>query len=574
MSKKVGELVVDVLAQNNVKRVYGLPGDSLNGITDAIRAHGDIEWVHVRHEETAAFAAGADAQLTGGLAVCAGSCGPGNTHLINGLYDCNRSRVPVLAIAAHIPTSEIGGEFFQETHPERIFGDCSVFVEMISHPSQMPRVLEIAIQTALAKRGVAVIVIPGDIALQNASEASPRVLAPNMESVARPSEGALRIAADLINAGDKVTILAGAGCAGAHDELMEIAGHLQAPIVHTVRGKDAVEYNNPYNCGLTGLIGYSSGYHAMKDCDVLLMLGTDFPYRQFYPDDAKVVQVDQRLEQMGRRTKVHGALVGDVKETLKLLTPLLEERTDRGHLDRAVNHYRNVRKDLDKLAVGIPGHKPIHPQYVARLINELASEDAVFTCDVGANTIWSARYLEMNGERRLLGSFNHGSMANALPQAIGAQVAFPKRQVVSLSGDGGAAMGLGDLLTLQQMNLPVKVVVFANGALAFVELEMKASGFVSFGTDLSQPNFATIAQASGMLGIRVEDPADLRDALSKAFAHDGPALVEVVTARQELSMPPTIQMEQAKGFSLWAIRTVLNGKGDELIDLARTNLWR
>jgi pyruvate dehydrogenase (quinone) len=513
MAKNVGELVVDVLVQNNVTRVYGLPGDSLNGITDAIRAHDGIEWVHVRHEETAAFAAGADAQLTGNLAVCAGSCGPGNTHLINGLYDCNRSRVPVLAIAAHIPTSEIGSNYFQETHPERIFGDCSVFVETVSDARQMPRVLETAIQTALARRGVAVLVLPGDVALQDAVETSPRVLAPDVRSSTRPSDAALQIAAEILNAADKVTILAGAGCAGAHAEVMEMAGRLKAPIVHTVRGKDAVEYDNPYDCGLTGLIGFSSGYYAMRACDVLLMLGTDFPYRQFYPEHARVVQVDLRLEQMGRRTRVDGALVGDVKETLELLTPLVQERSDRGHLDTAVNHYRGVRKDLSKLATGEPGRKPIHPQYVARLINEIAGEDTVFTCDVGANTIWSARYLEMNGHRRLLGSFNHGSMANALPQAIGAQVAYPKRQVIALCGDGGLTMLLGDILTLRQSELPVKVVVFANGALAFVELEMKSSGFVTFGTDLYSPDFAKLAEASGMLGIRVDDPGELQDAL-------------------------------------------------------------
>lgn len=572
--RTVAHALIDVLAQYGVTRVYGLPGDSLNGITDAIRIHGGIEFVHVRHEETAAFAAGADAALTGELAVCAGSCGPGNTHLINGLYDCTRSRVPVLAIAAQIPSDEIGGSYFQETHPERIFVDCSVYVDMISHPSQVPRVFEIAIQTALAKQGVAVIVIPGDVALQEAPHAKPRVLATEMGSTARPTEKALEIAAGILNAGNVVTILAGAGCAGAHDELMEIAERLKAPIVHTVRGKDAVEYENPYDCGMTGLIGFSSGYHALKACDTLLMVGTDFPYRQFYPDDAKVVQIDLRLEQMGRRTKIHGALVGDAKETLKALLPLVREKTDRAHLDAALKHYGRVKKQRDDLARGEPGHKPIHPQYVAHLIDELASDDAIFTCDVGTLAIWAARYLQMNGKRRLLGSFNHGSMANALPQAIGAQEAFPNRQVISISGDGGISMLLGDLLTLKQQKLPVKVVVFENGALAFVELEMKAGGIVNFGTDLYSPDFSKIADGSGILGIRVEDPADLRAALLKAFQYDGPALVEVLTARQELSMPPTITIDQAKGFSLWTLRTVISGRGDEVVDLARTNLWR
>jgi pyruvate dehydrogenase (quinone) len=573
MSKTVARVLVDVLAHYGVTRVYGLPGDSLNGITNAIREQGRVEWVHVRHEETAAFAAGAEAQLTGKLAVCAGSCGPGNTHLINGLYECHRNRVPVLAIAAQIPTGEIGSTYFQETHPERIFGECSVYMETISHVDQMPRVLEIAIQTALARRGVAVIVIPGDVLLQRATEDKPRVFATETASITRPSDAALRAAAAIIDQGT-VTILAGAGCSGAHEELMEMAGRLKAPIVHAARGKEFVEYDNPYDCGMTGLLGFSSGYYAMKACDVLLMLGTDFPYRQFYPEDAKVVQVDIRLEQMGRRTKVHAALVGDVKETLKLLSPLVQEKTDKAHLDKATGHYRGVRKGLNDLATGEPGHKPIHPQYVARLVSELASDDAIFTCDVGTPTIWAVRYLRMNGQRRLLGSFNHGSMANALPQAIGAKLAFPGRQVISLSGDGGLAMLLGDLLTLRQVGLAVKVVVFANGALGFVELEMKAAGIVAFGTDLVNPDFAKIAEASGILGIRVEDPAELQAALTRALAFDGPALVEVVTARQELSMPPTITLEEAKGFSLWALRSVMSGRGDELVDLARTNLWR
>jgi pyruvate dehydrogenase (quinone) len=574
MKKTVAQVLVDVLALHGVTRVHGVAGDSLNGITDAIRRSGKMEWAAVRHEETAAFAAGAEAHLTGKLAVCAGSCGPGNTHLINGLYDCNRSRVPVLAIAAHIPTDEIGGAYFQETHPERIFGDCSVYVEMISHPAQMPRILEIAIQTALARRGVAVVVLPGDIALSDAIHTEPRVFATDVSSTTRPADADLAKAAAILDAASKVTILAGAGCAGARDELLEIAGRLKAPIVHTVRSKEFIEYDNPYDCGLTGLIGFSSGYHAMMACDALLMLGTDFPYRQFYPDAAKIVQVDVRGEQIGRRVGVHAALVGDVKETLSGLTPLVGEKRDRSHLDTATEHYRRVRSALNDLATGEPGRKPIHPQYVARLVDELAGDDAVFTCDVGTPTVWAVRYLRMNGRRRLLGSFNHGSMASALPQAIGAQLAYPKRQVVALCGDGGVAMLLGDLLTLRQLEIPVKVVVFVNGALAFVELEMKAAGIVNYATELTVPDFSKIAEGAGILGIRVDDPGELREALARAFEFDGPALVEVLTARQELSMPPSITLEQARGFSLWVIRTVMSGRGDELVDLVRTNLWR
>jgi pyruvate dehydrogenase (quinone) len=574
MKKTVARVLTDVLAAQGVKRIHGVAGDSLNGITDAIRARGDMQWVPVRHEEAAAFAAGAEAHLTGGLAVCAGSCGPGNVHLINGLYDCQRSRVPVLAIAAQIPTQEIGSGYFQETHPGRLFTECSVYCEVISQPEQMPRTLEIAIQTALSLRGVAVIVLPGDVALREAVHEGPRLrFKPSLPS-SRPSDELLEHAARILNRAERVTILGGAGCAGAHDELIECAGRLKAPIVHAMRGKEFVEYENPFDVGMTGLIGFSSGYHAMKGCDALLMLGTDFPYRQFFPEAAEIIQIDVRGEQVGRRAPVDLALIGDVRSTLEALTPLLEDKTERKHLDTAREHYRSARAGLNDLATGTPGRKPIHPQYVARLVDEAASEDAIFTCDVGTPTIWAARYLTMNGKRRLIGSFNHGSMANALPQAIGAQLAYPERQVVALSGDGGLAMLMGDLLSLRQLDLPVKIVVFKNDALGFVELEMKAAGILDYGTALKNPSFAKIAEAAEILGIHVDDPGEVSSALKRAFEHPGPALVEIDVNRQELSMPPTITVEQAKGFSLYMLRAVMNGRGDEIVDLATTNLWR
>ncbi len=574
MKKTVARLLVDTLAAQGVKRIHGVAGDSLNGITDAIRMRGDMQWVPVRHEETAAFAAGAEAHLTGGLAVCAGSCGPGNVHLINGLYDAQRSRVPVLAIAAQVPTQEIGSGYFQETHPERLFTECSDYCEVISQPEQMPRTVEIAIQTALSRRGVAVIVLPGDIALREAVHEGPRLhFKPSVASV-RPPDELVAEAAKILNRTERVTILAGAGCAGAHDELIECAGRLKAPIVHAMRGKEFVEYDNPFDVGMTGLIGFSSGYHAMKGCDALLMLGTDFPYQQFYPEAAEIIQIDVRGEQIGRRAPVDLALIGDVKSTLRALIPVLEDKAERKHLDTALEHYRKARKGLDELASGTPGRTPIHPQYVARMVDEAASQDAVFTCDVGTPTIWAARYLKMNGQRRLLGSFNHGSMANALPQAIGAQLAEPDRQVVALSGDGGLAMLMGDLLSLRQLDLPGKIVVFKNTALAFVELEMKAAGILDYGTELRNPSFAKIAEAAEILGIHVEDPADVLSALTRAFKHSGPALVEIDVNRQELSMPPTITIEQATGFSLYMLKAVMNGRGDEIIDLATMNLWR
>src|SRR6201997_5446792 len=445
---KVAEVLVQMFIEAGVKRVYGVAGYSLNGMTDTIRRTDGIEWLHMRHEEVAACAAGAEAHLTGEIAVCAGSCGPGNLHLINGLFDCHRNRLPVLAIAAQIPSHEIGSGYFQETHPEHLFKDCSHYCELVSQPEQMPRVLGIAMRTAVTRRGVAVVVISGDVALRECTAPALKLGIEASASLFFPSDDELRSAAEILNGARKVTILGGAGCVGAHAELIGVAERLKAPIVHALRGKEFIEYDNPYDVGMTGLLGFSSGYHAMMNCDALFMLGTDFPYQQFYPKNAKIIQVDRLGEQIGRRTPVDLGLIGNVKDTLEVLTPLIESKTERSYLDTCLNHYKNARKSLDDLAVGEPGRTPIHPQYVAKILDELAAEDAVFTCDVGTPTVWSARYLHMNGKRRLLGSFNHGSMANALPQAIGVQASLPRRQVFTLSGDGGLAMLLGDLLTL------------------------------------------------------------------------------------------------------------------------------
>ncbi|MBK1661012.1 ubiquinone-dependent pyruvate dehydrogenase [Paracraurococcus ruber] len=570
----VADLIADTLQQVGVRRIYGIVGDSLNGLTDSLRRKGAIDWVHVRHEETAAFAAGAEAHLTGQLAVCAGSCGPGNLHLINGLYDCHRSRVPVLAIAAQIPTDEIGSGYFQETDPRHLFRDCAHYVGPVATASQIARTLDIAIREAVTKRGVAVVVIPGDVALEAAEEAAATRMVCPAPPVVQPNPTDLAALARLLNAGTRITMLCGGGCAGAHDEVVALAGALRAPVVHALRGKEFVEYDNPYDAGMTGLIGFSSGYHAMMDCDTLLMLGTDFPYRQFFPAGAKVAQVDLRGEQIGRRCRVDLGVIGEVRPTIEGLLPLLQRREGSGFLDQALAHYREARQGLDELAVGHPGRRPIHPQYLARVLDEVAAEDAVFTCDVGTPTVWAARYLRMNGRRRLVGSFWHGSMANALPQAIGAQAAFPGRQVVSLSGDGGLAMLMGEIATLPQLDLPVKVVVVNNGTLGFVEMEMKAGGFLDVGTALRNPDFARVAEASGILGVRIEDPADLREGLQRALRHDGPTVVDVVTNRMELSLPPKTTLEQAKGFGVYLAKAILNGRGDEVVELARTNLFR
>ena len=574
--KTVADLLVSTLHAAGIRHIHGIVGDSLNGITESLRRRRDMRWLHMRHEETAAFAAGAEAQLTGRLAVCAGSCGPGNLHLINGLYDCHRSGAPVLAIAAQIPSAEIGRGYFQETNPVALFEGCSHFCEAITSLEQLPGVMENAIRTAVGRRGVAVIVISGDVALKEievAATSAPASLE-GLRPLVRPRDEDLDALAALLDAGRKVTILAGRGCAGAHEELLELAEVLKAPIVHALGGKEFVEYDNPYDVGMTGLIGFSSGYRAMLACDTLLMLGTDFPYRQFYPQNAKIAQVDIRPEHLGRRTRLDLGIVGDVKTTLAALVPMLEPNDDCKHLESSLAHYKDARRDLDALATGEAGKRPIHPQFLYRLVSERASEDAVMTFDVGTPTVWAARYLHMNGKRRLLGSLVHGSMANALPQAIGAQAAYPDRQVISLSGDGGFAMLMGDLLTLVQERLPVKVIVLNNGTLGFVALEMKAAGFLEIGTDLDNPDFAAVARAAGLHAIRVEDPGKVEAALRDVLAHDGPALLDVVSNKQELAMPPSITVEQAKGFGLWAIRTVMSGRGDELLDLAKTNLLR
>ncbi|MGE7207207.1 ubiquinone-dependent pyruvate dehydrogenase [Sphingomonas sp. NPDC019816] len=574
MGETVADLLNRTLVEAGVERIWGVTGDSLNAFNDSLRKSGEIAWMHVRNEEAGAFAAGAEAAATGALAVCAGSCGPGNLHLINGLYDCHRNRVPVLAIAAHIPSSEIGLNYFQETHPTELFRECSHFCEMVQDAKQMPEILHRAIRTAIGQRGVAVLVVPGDVALQAAPEtravpfpplAAPRIL---------PDDGVLAQVAELLNGSKAVTMLCGAGTAGAHDEVVALAAALKAPIVHAYRGKEWIEWDNPYDVGMTGLIGFSSGYHAMMDCDTLLMLGTDFPYRNFYPEKARVVQIDRDPGALGRRVPLDLGVVADVREAARALVPMIAADRDDRFLDQARAHYRDARKGLDDLATAREEDKPLHPQYVAKLVDRIADEDAVFTADVGTPAVWAARYLTMNGRRRLIGSFNHGSMANALPQALGVQGAFPGRQVVSLSGDGGLAMLMGDMLTAVQMKLPVKVVVFNNATLGFVELEQKAAGYVDTNVSLQNPDFATIAREMGYLGVRVTRSDALEDALRQAFAHDGPALVDVVTETQELIVPPKIQAEQVKGFSLYAARAVLSGRGDEVLELARANIFR
>ena len=572
MSKTIADLLVETLSDAGVQRIWGVTGDSLNGINDSLRRFKRIEWVPVRHEETAAFAAGAEAAVTGKLAVCAGSCGPGNMHLINGLYDCWRNRVPVLAIAAHIPSTEIGLGYFQETHPQALFRECADFVELVSNPAQMPEILYRAMNTAIGKQGVAVLVLPGDVALSEAPAASPRHWVAEQPQRVAPTSTEIDRLVGLLNQAKAPAILAGAGCAGAHTELVSVAKALKAPIVHALRGKEYVEYDNPYDVGMTGLIGFSSGYHTLMSADAVLMLGTGFPYRAFYPKEATMIQVDRDPTALGRHTTLSLGIAADVRETLSALLPKLAERSDTTFLDHALAHYRKARSGLDELAQPAGAGKPVHPQHLMRLVSELAAEDAVFTADVGTPTVWAARYLKMNGRRRLLGSFNHGSMANAMLQALGAQAAQPNRQVISLSGDGGFTMMMGDMLTAVQQKLPIKIILFNNSSLGFVAMEMKAGGYLDTATDLHNPDFAAMAKVAGFTSFRIEDSTNLKETLTQALAHPGPVLVDVRTERNELIMPPKVQIGHAKGFSLYMLKAVLNGRGDEVVELARTNL--
>ncbi|MEG3756134.1 ubiquinone-dependent pyruvate dehydrogenase [Psychromonas arctica] len=574
MSQSIASFITQTLDQAGIERIWGVTGDSLNGISDSLRKMGNIEWLGTRHEEAAAFAAGAEAHVSGKLAVCAGSCGPGNLHLINGLFDCHRNKVPVLAIAAHIPSSEIGSQYFQETHPQELFKECSVFCELVSNPEQMPYLLETAMRQAILHNDVSVLVLPGDVALKAMPEGISAKWNHPKPATYMPATSDINTMADQLNSSKNITLLCGAGCKDAHDEVVALAEKLQAPIVHAMRGKEFLEYNNPYDVGMTGLIGFSSGYHAMAEADTLLMIGTSFPYKAFYPKNSTILQIDNQPASLGRHVQVDHSVLGDAQTTISALLPQLKGGRNSQHLEKCLKHYKSSRADLDLLANGKTSHDLIHPQYLTRLLDEQASEDAIFTCDVGTPTVWAARYLTMNGKRRILGSFNHGSMANALSQAMGAQSLDRNRQIIAMCGDGGFSMLMGDLLSLKQLNLPIKIIVYNNRSLGFVAMEMKASGYLSDDTDLDNPSFANIAEACGIKGIRVDDPKQLPKAMSNMMEHKGPVVLEVETAKQELAMPPQIKLEQAKGFSLYMMKALINGKGNEIIELSKTNWIR
>ncbi|WP_405021494.1 pyruvate dehydrogenase [Kitasatospora sp. NBC_00070] len=564
--------MVEVLRQAGVERVYGVVGDSLNPVVDAIRRTDGIEWVHVRNEEAGAFAAAADAELTGRLAVCAGSCGPGNTHLVQGLYDAQRSGLPVLALASHIPSAQIGTGFFQETHPERVFVDCSSWCEMVSTPAQLPRLLRVAVQHALGARGVSTLVFPGDVAALPAANPTGTGSFLTEQAVAAPPWSQVQALAERLNAAERVALFCGAGVRAAHGEVMELAGRVLAPIGHSLRGKEWIQYDNPYDVGMSGLLGYGACHEALHEADLVVLLGTDFPYDSFLPG-ANTVQVDHDATRLGRRTPLELAVHGDVAATLRAVLPLLEQKTDRSFLDGLLaKHCKALEEVVGAYTKKIEKHVPIHPEYVASVLDELAAEDAVFTVDTGMNNVWAARYLSPNGRRRVIGSFLHGSMANALPHAIGAQLAAPGRQVISMSGDGGIGMLLGELLTVAKYRLPVKIVVFNNGALGMIKLEMLVSGYPEAEIDNGDVDYAALARAVGLPAERVTDPAKVREVLAGALERPGPVLVDVVTDPNALSIPPHITAAQLKGFALAAGRTVLSGGVGRMIDLARSNL--
>ena len=569
--KRISDVLIEVLANAGIERIYGITGDSLNSVNDSLRRNGKIAFEHVRHEETAAFAAGAEASLTGKLTVCAGSSGPGNLHLINGLFDCHRNRVPVLAIASHIPQSEVGLNYFQETHPENLFKECSCFCELISNPKQIPEILFRAMNAAVGNQDVAVIVLPGDVAVMETEiDELPVWHHPRLPHIVPQREDIEEMSAHL-EKGERITLFCGAGCEGAHDEVVELAKRLQAPVVHAFRGKEWVEWDNPYDVGMTGLLGYTSGYRAIEHCDTLIMLGTDFPYRPFYPENAKVIQVDRDPSALGRRVPLTQGIIGTVKDTLKELLPLVGQRENTEFIDTIRKEYTKFRENLDSYAAAESDGVAIHPQYFVSRLNKLAAEDAIFTFDVGTPVIWTARHLKTNGKRRILGSYNHGSMANAMMHAIGAQNVCPNRQVISLSGDGGFTMMMGEMLTLKQLNLPIKIFVFNNEELSFIAMEMKASGYLDYATDFVNPDFGKLAEAAGIKGVSIQNSSEVDEKIMEALNHNGPVIVNVRVDKQELAMPPKIAYQQAKGFSKYLINAILDGRGTELKEMAKTN---
>jgi pyruvate dehydrogenase (quinone) len=568
--KKVADQIVDMLVSNGIKRVYAITGDSLNEFNDAIRREGSIQWIHMRHEEAGAFAAAAEGELNG-LACCAGSSGPGHVHLINGLYDAHRSGVPLIAIAATCATSEFGTDYFQETNLTRLFDDCSHYNQTANTAKQATRMFQAAIQHAIHLKGVSIFGLPGDVASMDAdvSVASDRNYL--NEPLMRPSDQELNDLAALLNKAQTITIFCGIGAHEAHDEVIELAGLLKCPIGYSFRGKMGMEYQNPYAIGMTGLLGLPPAFHSMHESELLLLLGTDFPYAAYIPQDKKIIQIDVKPEKLGRRANLDMGLCGKIKDTLKALIPLISAKSDDSFLKSWVKLHAEIKEKL-LIYVKDPGKKDeIHPEFVASMVNDLANDDAIFTVDTGMCCVWGARYIDATGKRRMLGSFNHGSMANAMPMAIGAALSHPTQQVIAFCGDGGLSMLLGDLATIKQYNLPIKLIVFNNKTLGMVKLEMEVAGLPDNETDMVNPDFALVAEAMGFKGISVHEPSELKEALMDAFQHNGPVLVNVMTDGNALAMPPKIEFSQVKGYAITIGKMILSGRMDEVVDTIKSN---
>ncbi|MBE9585298.1 ubiquinone-dependent pyruvate dehydrogenase [Mucilaginibacter sp. JRF] len=570
MAKTVADQLVEMLINAGIKRIYAVTGDSLNEVNDSVRRSGKIQWVHVRHEEAGAYAAAAEAELTG-IACCAGSSGPGHVHLINGLYDAHRSGASVIAIASTIPTTEFGTEYFQETSTLKLFADCSHYNQIATTPKQLPRMLQGAIQAALHKKGVAVLGLPGDITGLDAEEITTATQNFNPVPVIKPSDADLGKLAAALGQHKKITIFCGIGAADAHDEVVALSQKLNATVAYSFRAKMDIQHHNPNEVGMTGLLGIPSAYHSMHHSDLIMLLGTDFPYANFMPTDCTIVQVDTRPERIGRRANVDIGLCGSVKDTLQALLPLVSQSTEDKFLREQLDFYAEVKKKMHTYVEDTGDTDKIHPEYVSHCIDELANDDTVFTVDTGMSCVWGARYINATGKRKMLGSFNHGSMANAMPQAIGAALAFPGRQVVALCGDGGLSMLLGDLATITQYKLPVKIIVFNNRSLGMVKLEMEVAGLPDWQTDMHNPDFMLVAQAMGMQGYTVNEPSGVKAAIKAAFEHDGPALINVMTDPNALAMPPQIEFKQVKGMALSMTKMILNGRMDEVLDTVKAN---
>lgn len=568
---KVAEQIVEMLEEAGIKRIYGVTGDSLNEINDAVRRQGKIQWVQVRHEETGAFAAGAEAQLTGHLACCAGSSGPGHVHLINGVYDAHRTNAPVVVLASTCLYKDFGTNYFQETNTIKLFDDCSYYNQLAVSPYQAPRMLQQAMQTAITLKGVGVFGIPGDTAQESTKEIFSTTKVFAAEASVCPPAADLQKLAQLLNETEKIALFCGIGAKDAHDELVALSQRLHAPVAYTFKSKMEIQHDNPNEVGMTGLLGMTSGYDCMHEADVLLMLGTDFPYSEFLPEDNKIVQIDVRPNRLGRRAKLHMGLCGDIKTTLDALLPLIRQKGDDGFLKKQLSNYKKVKDDLATYVKVRGGENNIHPEYVMAEINAIADDDAIFTVDTGMTCVWGARYLQATGKRKMIGSFNHGSMANAMPQAIGASLAYPGRQVIALCGDGGLSMLLGDLGTITQYNLPVKVVVFNNGVLGMVKLEMEVAGLPDNQTTIVDPDFDTVAKSVGMQGYRITKPEEVMPTLVRAFGTPGPALIDIRTDPNALALPPKIEWGQMMGFAESMTKLMMNGRSQDVINTIHSN---